>query len=233
MSLVEKSKPFLDYLDGWRAELPVLPLGDLLIKPDHTAVMVVDMIEGFCSMGPLSSPRVNALRGGIADLLEKVYDAGVRDFVLAQDSHEPDAVEFGAFPPHCVRGTAEAETIAEIRALPFFGQMTLVEKNALASYIGTSLNAWLDERPRLETFIILGNCTDLCVYQFAMHLRLQANQLQRQRRVIVPADLVATYDRPVAAALAQGGLAHDGDLIDSVFLYHMALNAVEVVAAIR
>ncbi len=233
MNLIEKAQPFLNYLEEWRADLPVVEAQRLFASPENTALIVVDMIEGFCTLGPLSSPRVNALRGGIAGLLEKAHDAGVRDFVLAQDSHEPDAVEFGAFPPHCVRGTAEAETIAEIRTLPFFGQMTLVEKNAIASYIGTSLNDWLNERPQLETFIILGNCTDLCVYQFAMHLRLQANQLQRQRRVIVPAELVATYDRPVAAAREQGGLPHDGDLIDGVFLYHLALNAVEVVAAIR
>ena len=63
-----------------------------------------------------------------------------------------------------------------------------------------------------------------------MHLRLDANARQLQRRVIVPADCVDTYDRGVAVAAEQGGLPHDADLLHAVFLYHMALNGVEVAA---
>jgi hypothetical protein len=64
-----------------------------------------------------------------------------------------------------------------------------------------------------------------------MYLRLRANVLGlRQVRVIVPADCVQTYDLPVETAQELGALPHDGDLLHRVFLYHMALNGIEVVA---
>ena len=48
---------------------------------------------------------------------------------------------------------------------------------------GTSLGAWLRERPQLDTFVIIGDCTDLCVYSAAMHLRLEANALNLRRLI--------------------------------------------------
>jgi hypothetical protein len=66
-----------------------------------------------------------------------------------------------------------------------------------------------------------------------MQLRLDANARQLQRRVIVPTDCVDTYDRAVVIATQQGGLPHDAELLNAVFLYHMALNGVEVVRKIQ
>ncbi len=99
--------------------------------------------------------------------------------------------------------------------------------------MNTGLNDWLQAKPEVDTFIVVGDCTDLCTYQLAMHLRLDANARQRHRRIIVPANAVDTYDRTVATAQQQGGLPHDGDLLHAVFLYHMALNGIEVVARIE
>ena len=53
----------------------------------------------------------------MVDLFTRAHALGVREFVLLQDTHEPDAPEFAAWPPHCVRGTPEAETIPELRLL--------------------------------------------------------------------------------------------------------------------
>ena len=74
----------------------------------------------------------------------------------------------------------------------------------------------------------------MCTYQLAMHLRLRANALQRRGvRVIVPEDCVDTYDLTVDAARSIGALPHDADLLHRIFLYHLALNGVEVVKRIR
>ena len=156
----------------------------------------------------------------------------MKHILLTQDTHEPDAVEFASFPPHCVRGTAEAEPVAEIQALPFFHEMVILPKNSIASGLNTGLSDWLDAHPEVDTFIVVGDCTDLCTYQLAMHLRLDANARQIQRRVIVPADCVETYDLPVEIARQIGSLPHPADLLHAVFLYHMALNGMEVVQSI-
>jgi hypothetical protein len=66
-----------------------------------------------------------------------------------------------------------------------------------------------------------------------MHLRLRANAYQRASdRVILPANCVATYDLPVSVAQEYGIMPHHGDLLHLLFLYHLALNGVQVVANI-
>ena len=102
-------------------------------------------------------------------------------------------------------------------------------KNSIHSGLNTGLNEWIAAHPEVDTYVVVGDCTDLCTYQLAMHLRLDANARQLQRRVLVPVECVDTYDRPVDVAVEQGGLPHPADLLHAVFLYHMALNGVEVV----
>jgi nicotinamidase-related amidase len=227
--LYEQSKEFMDYLDGWVKTLPSLSVNEVTADPAKVAVISVDVINGFCTIGPLASPRVANIVDPIVKLFKAVWSRGVRHIVLVQDTHEPDAVEFGSFPPHCVRGTAEAETVDAFKALPYFGQITAMPKNSIASGLNTGLVEWLAAHPQVDTFIVVGDCTDLCTYQLAMHLRLDANARQLKRRVVLPADCVDTYDTPLALAKEIGAFPHPADLLHAVFLYHMALNGVEVV----
>ena len=194
------------------------------------ALVVNDLVVGFCYQGPLSSLRVAGIVPSVVRLLQRAYDLGVRHFLLSQDAHDPDAVEFSAYPPHVMAGTAESETIEELKTLPFSDLFTIIPKNSISPNIGTDLTPWLGAHPEVTTFIIVGDCTDICVYQAAMYLRMRANVLgQGGARIIVPADSVQTYHTSVEAAAELGVLPHDGDLMHRVFLYHMALNAVEIV----
>jgi nicotinamidase-related amidase len=223
--------PFLTWLTRWEADLKSAQLSELIAtESSQVAMMCVDLVVGFCYEGPLSSPRVARIVPPIVALFQKAYASGVQHFVLTQDSHPPDAVEFGAYAPHCVAGTREAETVPELLALPFADEFTLIPKNSINSAIGTGLDAWLEAHPEVKTFIVGGDCTDLCAYQLAMHLRLRANALGLEQRIVLPADCVATYDLPVETAQSLGILPHDGDLLHAVFLYSMALNGVEVVS---
>lgn len=230
----QTSTSFLGWLAGWEASLKPVDLEELIAgEPERVAVMCVDLSAGFCYEGPLSSPRVAGLVPPIVALFEAAHRAGVRHFVLPQDSHAPDAVEFGAYPPHCVAGTSEAETVPELQALPFADAFVVMPKNSIDSAFRTDLPAWLEAHPGVNTFVVVGDCTDLCVYQLAMHLRLRANVLGLTQRVIVPANCVQTYDLPPEMAQSLGALPHDGDLLHAVFLYHMALNGIEVVARVE
>jgi nicotinamidase-related amidase len=229
-NLTETSQPFLSYLEDWYSNLPTVALGDAIgPNPDHVALFSVDMVNGFCHEGPLSSDRVGGLAQPVAKLFHRAYDMGIRHMTLAQDTHDPHTPEFQAYPPHCVAGTSESETIPELRDLPFYNEMTVIPKNSLSSSIGTAMGDWVAERPQLSTFIVVGDCTDLCVYNSAMHLRMYANAFNLQRRVIVPASFVNTFDTPVSVAREAGIPAHDADLHHVLFLHHMALNGVEIV----
>ena len=228
-----RSAAFLEWLARWESELPTVSLESVVQDPTRTAILSVDLIQGFCTIGPLASPRVAGVVPNVARLFQRAYDLGVRHFLLTQDAHDQDAVEFGAFPAHCVAGTPESETVDELRALPFSDLFVIIPKKSISSSIGTELVPWLDSHPAVNTFIVVGDCTDLCVYQAAMFLRLRANVLGlRDFRVIVPADSVQTYDMSVETALPIGAMPHDGDFLHRIFLYSMALNGVEVVAGL-
>jgi nicotinamidase-related amidase len=230
-SLREQSGPFLDYLDEWYNTLADLPLQDVIAgEPERVALISIDVINGFCKSGPLASERVGRIAKPIAELFERAYGLGVRHFALTQDTHDPETPEFQAYPPHCVRGTEESEAVDELKALPFFENVAIFPKNSINSHLGTGLGAWLQANPQIDRFVVVGDCSDLCTYQAAMHLRLEANALNLSRRVIVPADVVETFDTPVSVARELGIKAHDGDLHHVLFLHHMASNGVEVVA---
>ena len=231
--LLEQSKLFLSYIVDWEAGLKPLPLAGVVNnQPETVAVLSVDVINGFCYEGPLASPRVAGIVQPIAALFQNAYRAGVRNFIITQDTHPENAVEFENYPPHCIRGTAQSDTVPEFKALPFFNLFQVMPKNSINSAIGTGLDAWLEAHPQVNTFITVGDCTDLCTYQLAMHLKLRANARNQPVRVILPVDCVDTYDLPVSVAGEIGAVPHHGDLLHYIFLYHMMLNGVEVVASV-
>jgi nicotinamidase-related amidase len=235
--LISDSRPFLNWLVNWHNSRPSAELTQILEEvendPSRVAVLAVDVTTGFCSEGPLSSPRVGRIVDPIAQLFQRAYDLGVRHFLLPQDTHSEDAVEFGSYPAHCVRGTNEPVTVPELRNLPFAELFTIIEKNSISSDINTELGDWLDNHPEVSTLLVVGDCTDLCVYQLAMHLRLRANALNlREVRVLLPVDGVDTFDIPVDVAKEIGAMPHHGDLMHLLFLFSMAQNGVEIVAKV-
>ena len=220
------------FVRDWLGQLQEESIAEIAPDPAATAVFSTDMINGFLHFGALSSPRVKALAAPVAGLFTLAWNHGVREFVLTQDTHHPGTPEFESYPPHAHAGSDESQTIPELANLPFADAFTIFEKNSLSPAIGTGFDAWLDAHPEIDTAIVVGNCTDLCIYQLAMHLRMRANAHNiTGYDVVVPANCVDTFDIPVEAVQANGE-AHPGDFFHEVFLYHMAQNGVQVVAAI-
>ncbi len=235
MSIVDQNEThlFLSHLDKWLFDLPTKTLSEITERPEKVAIICVDIIKGFCSIGPLSSPRVAGIVDPIVVLMKRAWQEGVRNILLSQDTHEPDAEEFSSWPSHCIRGTEEAETVDEIRQLPFFEQLLVLEKNSIASGLNNDFQKWVLDHPEVENYIVVGDCSDLCTYQLAMFLRLDANERQVKRNVILPENCVQTYDMPIDKAQKIGAFAHPGDLMHGFFLYHMALNGIKVVKSIE
>lgn len=226
------STRFLSWLDEWFGKLQPLAINQAGINPENTALFSVDMVNGFCHQGPLASINVVSIIPYVIETFNKCQKFGIKHYLLLQDTHSEKAVEFVAYPPHCQRGSDESRTIPEIAKLPFANEFTVIEKNCLSPAFSPSYQMWMKVHPRIDTFIIIGNCTDLCVYTIAMQLRLQANTGDLKRRVIVVADAVATYDIPVESAQKLKALPHDAKLLHKLFLYHMKLNGVEVVSSL-
>jgi nicotinamidase-related amidase len=231
---IQKSEPFVRWMLDWQSQLPSVSLQSLIGEhPEHVGIVCVDIIEGFCSVGPLSSPRVDALVAPIVRVFESAWAAGVRDIALTQDTHPADAVEFANYAPHCMRGTLESQTAAAIKALPFYNQMTIHEKNSINSGVNASFADWFRARPHIRTWIVLGDCTDICTFQLATYIRTYTYEHQMAGvRVIAPVDCIDTYDLPVSVAQEIGATPHDADFLHPVFLYAMHLNGVEVISTL-
>jgi nicotinamidase-related amidase len=233
MTLAEKSKTFLDHIETWLTALPSLTLEEALPNPKKSAIISVDVINGFLYEGALASPRVAAIDVPITNLMKEAWERGLRDILLVQDAHDEGTLEFKEFGPHALKGSAEAETIDLIKELPFFDQITIFNKDSIHPALNTSFDAWLGERDDLETIIAVGDVTDLCLYQLAMYLKLKANAYRRNWRVIVPENCTQTWHLSVEDAQNLPAKPHHGDLLHATFLNHMALNGVEVAKKIE
>ncbi len=233
-AFIEHSKPFIKWMLDWQAGLTSRSLAEIIKnEPEKVGIVSVDVIKGFCTVGPLASPRIDGIVAPITRLFELAWNSGIRDIALTQDTHPENAVEFMSYAPHCIRGTEESETVEPFKALPFFNQLTVIEKNSINSGLDEEFDDWLRARPQIKNWIVVGDCTDLCTHQLAMHIRISANQNQVEGvRVILPVNAVDTYDLPVNIAQEIGAIPHDGQFLHLVFLYHMMLNGVEIATEI-
>ena len=149
-----------------------------------SAVLVIDMLRGFLEEDyPLyCGAKARQIIPNIEGLLEREFAQGVKVFFIC-DRHDPDDPEFKMFPPHCIKGTAEAEVIPELTKYP--GE--IIPKKRYSGFFGTVLEAKLKEL-KAEKIIVGGVCTDICV------LHTVADARNRNYQVEVPVDCVASFD---------------------------------------
>ncbi len=116
---MNKYKEFLNYMEEDLSGLPTLQASKLLEQTgaEQLYLVFVDIINGFCEKGALASDRVAKMVEPVRQLAQILMDQGIpnQNLIFLQDDHSPNAVEFGSFPPHCIRGTSEADTVKELR----------------------------------------------------------------------------------------------------------------------
>ncbi len=241
---MNKSAAFFTYTEKLVEKLSPISVKELAERVngiDRVYLVFVDILKGFCETGALSSERVNELVAPVAQLTQRLLDAGMPkgNLIFLNDAHPADAVEFQSFAPHCIRQTAEAEVVDALKPFYAFPETQRYLKNATNGLFaknekGQPFHAWLertfDEGKSL--FIVVGDCTDLCIYQNAMGIRLLANEKNADVHVIVSKEHVRTYDLSIEQAEKLQVLAHDADVLDQIFLYHMKLNGIELVSSI-
>lgn len=167
--------------------------------PDVT--IVIDVENGFCKFGNLASPRCDAAIPQIKRVIEDRARAGDQIFFTA-DTHDPNDREFEIFPVHCVRGTPEAEIVPELQ--PLLSDATLIRKRRYSAFFETDLESRL-KAIKPNQVRVVGVCTDICVMHTVADLR------NRDYRVVVPAEAVATFDAP----------GHPGDQVQRWALDHI------------
>jgi nicotinamidase-related amidase len=214
---LKRSMKTIEEIINMLEKLPILQLKDL--QGDQTAFVIVDMINGFAREGALMSPRVEGLIPQIIELSKMCDELKIVKLAFA-DCHTNASPEFDSYPEHCIAGTYQAEVVDEIKNI---GGYTLIPKNSTNGFLEEGFQKWLKENQNINTFVITGDCTDICVQQFAITLKTWFNKQNKKIRIIVPQNVVETYDFDL----------HNGDLMNVMALYNMITNGIEVVKAIE
>jgi nicotinamidase/pyrazinamidase len=168
-------------------------------------IIVVDVLNGFCRFGNLSSPRLGSVVPAIREYLARELKAGARAVFLV-DTHTPDDPEFLMFPPHCIEGSGEDEIVDELKE--FAQRSVVLRKRRYSGFFGTDLERVLADMAPDEVEVV-GVCTDICVLHTVAGLRARGYE------VLVRRDLVETYDAPghVAEEFNRFALAHFADVL--------------------
>lgn len=167
--------------------LPALRLAEC--PPAETLVVCIDLNKGFAEEGALCSKEAGALVGPAEAFLRGCREKGYR--VLAySDRHTGASPELDAFPPHCMEGTEEWKLAGELEACVD----QVVYKNSTNGFLAREGN---HAGPEIKHYIVIGCLTEICVYQYAATLRAWLNEHDVSgAEVIVPAELVDSYDAP-------------------------------------
>ena len=149
-------------------------------------LLVVDMLKGFCEEGrPLyCGPSVAPIIPFIRKLIVG-YNQRDETVVFICDSHEPDDLEFQMFPPHCVRGSEEAEIIDQLRGVA--SNEIIIPKQRYSGFFGTNLEELLAGLAP-ELVEVVGVCTNICVLYTVEELRNRDYPVRVRRRGVASFD---------------------------------------------
>ena len=170
-----------------------------------TALVIVDMVNGFLTEGVLSSPRSASVLPECEKLLQFFAEHHLPCVAFA-DCHEPECLEFQQFPPHCLKNTSESQLAPSLQKI---GGYVLIEKNSTNGFFAPEFQEFFRKHDELENFLVCGVCTDICVMQFCLTLKTFCNQQNKPVQIIVPVNAVETYDAPNHSAEKMQNAAFD------------------------
>ncbi|SIQ67930.1 Nicotinamidase-related amidase [Haladaptatus litoreus] len=138
--------------------------------PDSTAVVVVDMQNGFCHPdGSLYAPGSEGVFDQIQELLARAREAGA-SVVFTRDVHPPEQFEdthyydeFDRWGEHVVEGTWETEIVDE---LDVHEDDHVVTKHTYDAFYQTDLEGYLDTHG-IKDLLICGTLANVCVLHTA------------------------------------------------------------------
>ncbi|KAG4121571.1 hypothetical protein ERO13_D11G216100v2 [Gossypium hirsutum] len=219
-------------IDLLKKELPVEEGSLVLSKDVKTGLVLVDVVNGFCSVGagnlaPVKPDKQISYMVKESARLAKLFCGEKWPVFAFLDSHHPDIPE-PPYPPHCIAGTDEARLIPDLQWLENEANATLKCKDCIDGFLGSvekdGSNVFVDwvKKNQIKAILVVGICTDICVLDFVCSTLSARNRrmLTPLKDVIVYSGACATFDLPVHVAKdINGALAHPQDLMHHIGLY--------------
>ncbi|CAA7613221.1 isochorismatase family protein [Magnetospirillum sp. UT-4] len=213
-----------------------------------TGLVIVDIVNGFATVGagalaPPAPDQQVARMVRETDALARAFIAAGRPVLAFLDSHVPGKPE-PPYPPHCEIGSGEEQLVPELAWLEAEATATLVRKDCINGFVGamdvnTGRNAVADwvNGFGLESVLVVGICTDICVMDFVLTLLSARNHglMPSLAEVAVFEPGCATYDLPRALAVSLGlpeTAAHPKAVTHHAGLYFMASRGARLVDAV-
>lgn len=164
------------------------------LKVYETALIVVDMVNGFVNEGVLHDKNIRKIVPRQLELLEEAEKKGSL-IILVKDTHNKNATEFKRFgnTTHCIKGTSEAELIDELKPFEQKENVITVEKNSTSLMESPEFREIVKQAENLKEVNFVGCCTDICVFNGAMGLANYYDQWNRDVTINVHEDAIATY----------------------------------------
>lgn len=180
-----------------------------------TILFIVDMNNGFAKEGLLYSPRVENLIKPIENFSKHIC-SDLNRIIAFTDSHDENSIELLNYPTHCLKNSTESDIVDEIKDIK---NLEIIQKNSTNGFF--VLNDI--DFDNIDNIIIVGDCTDICIYQLSITLKSYFNQNNINKNIIVPMNLVDTYNIDNV---------HNAELLNIVFLNSMIQNGINVVKEI-
>lgn len=164
------------------------------LKVYETALIVVDMVNGFVNEGVLHDKNIRKIVPRQLELLEEAEKKGSL-IILVKDTHNKNATEFKRFgnTTHCIQGTSEAELIDELKPFEQKDNVITVEKNSTSLMESPEFREIVKQAENLKEVNFVGCCTDICVFNGAMGLANYYDEWNRDVTINVHEDAIATY----------------------------------------
>ncbi|BAP39626.1 cysteine hydrolase family protein [Metamycoplasma canadense] len=146
-------------------------------------IFVIDMLNGFCKIGNLSSMYIDKLVPKIRNFLLNNKN---EEIIFMNDWHSINDIELKTYCQHCLKNTDEVEIVDDLKEFA----KNIVYKNTTNSFWAFENKNFFDN---YDNFEIIGCCTDICVLQFALTLKTYFNSKNQDKNIIVYSNLVDTF----------------------------------------
>ncbi|WRX15292.1 Isochorismatase-like - like 4 [Theobroma cacao] len=232
-------------IDLLKNELPLEQESVVLPEDVVTGLVLVDIINGFCTVGAgnLAPREPNRQISGMINesaRLARLFCEKKLPVMAFLDSHHADKPE-DPYPPHCIAGTDESNLVPALQWIEKETNVTIRRKDCYDGYLGSieadGSNVFVDwvKNNQISTvsyqyknfgsryrLLVVGVCTDICVLDFVCSTLSARNRgfLSPLQDVMVYSRACATFDVPLHVAKnIKGALPHPQELMHHVGLY--------------
>ncbi|XP_076906504.1 nicotinamidase 1-like [Bidens hawaiensis] len=229
-----------------RNELPV-DQESVVLTGDNVSVglVMVDIVNGFCTVGagnlaPKAPDKQISKMVEESVQLSRMFCEKKWPVFAFLDSHHPDVPE-PPYPPHCIIGTDEANLVPALQWLKNESNVTIRRKDCIDGFLGSFEKdgsnvfvGWV-KKHQIETILVVGICTDVCVLDFVCSALSARNRghVKPIKDVIVYSGACATFDLPLHVAKnIPDALAHPQELMHHVGLYMAKSRGAKVVSKV-